>query len=208
MTNMRPGVKITFWSPRFKNKGSVEPPGLLRLTSALAIASIVGVLLYAALTSISGIGSAPAIEAEKAIYIAVLHFALPFGLAYAVSTNHPVSRLLIALYAAILCGATVMGKGVLGTLNTDDTVRSLGSMVFLLVVLYWLYATPKMRYYYALISDQPVPDDLQSRASELSGKKWINPKIRAVLDWVVDHLETVVLLGFIAAVIYAFVSTG
>lgn len=205
---MRPGSKIRFWSPRFTNKPSVEPPGLLRLVSALAITSIVGTLLYAVMVTVSGVGSGPGIESKDAMYVAILHFALPLCVAYTVSSNHPSSRLLIALYVVILCGATVIGEGFLGNLGTDETLRSAASVASLLVVLWWLYGTPKMRYYYALVSDRPVPEDLRSRASELAGRNWIKPKTRAAIDWVADRAETVLILGFIVALIYAYFRTG
>ena len=207
-STMRPGIKVRLWSPRFKNRPSVEPPGLLRLVSALSILSIVGVLLYSVIVAVSGIGSTWGIEPNEALYIAIFHFVLPLCVAYTISSNHPISRLLIAFYGMALCTATVLGKGFLGNLRIDSTIRSLVSAILLLIVLTWLFRSPKMRYYYALVSGQPVPEDLQSRASELEGRNWISPKTRSALDWVADRMETILLLGMIVAVIFAFVSNG
>jgi hypothetical protein len=36
----------------------------------------------------------------------------------------------------------------------------------------------------------------------------LSRKARENLDWVLDHLETIVLLGFVVVVIYAFIGTG
>ena len=47
MSHMRPGMKIRFWTPRVKNRPDVDPPGLLKLVAALAILSVVAVLVYA-----------------------------------------------------------------------------------------------------------------------------------------------------------------
>lgn len=208
MTIMRPGTKIRFWSPRFKNRPSVEPPGLLRLVSALAIGSIVGSLVYAVMVAMSGAGSVNEIASEKAIYIAVLHFVLPFGVVYTVSTNNPMSRLLIGAYCLILSVATFLGKGYLGGLPIESSIR--GALIFLFAsfVLFWLFRSPKMRFYYALISGKPVPNDLATRAYDLEGRTWMNTRVRAGIEWVADRLETLVILGFVAAVIYAYVSTG
>ena len=206
MVLMRPGVKVKMWSPRFTNRPEVEPPGLLKLIGATSIFSVVGMLIYGVAVSISG--STSDSVGVNAAYVVVLHFVLPLCAFYAISTNSPLSRSVIVTYILVLCAATIAGKGFLGELQIDQTYKTLATVVTLVAILAWLFGSPKMRFYYAAISNKPIPEDLVSRASELHGGNWLSPKARENIAWVLDHLETIVLLGFIVIVIYAFVSTG
>lgn len=169
--------------------------------------SIVGTLVYAVVMSTTGNAGSDILGLEAA-YIAVLHFVLPFGVFYSISTNSPGSRVTIAAYFVILFLATIGGKGYLGAIQISETTTIIFATAVLVLVLVWLLHNPKMRYYYAAISNKPIPSDLEPRVSELSGKSWLSPRSRAILEWVAGHLETVVLIGFILAAIYAFVSTG
>ena len=179
---MRPGTKLPSGIKSFKNKPEVEPPGLLKAISILSIVSIVGVLVFAVKLGLSDLSS-PTNYAEEAAYVAVLHFILPFGVAYTVTTNSRFSRHLIALYCLILCTATIAGKGFLGGLTSDFTTRTILSVSGFLIVVSWLFASPKMRYYYLLVSDQPVPPELASRATELANRNRLSPRARAIVEW-------------------------
>lgn len=200
---IRVGTKLKFWRSNYKNKPAVVAPGFLKLVSVLSIFSIVGLLIYAVSLTLVGIGHS-AIEPEKGIYVAFLHFVLPLGVAITVSTNSPLSRLIILVYSLVLYFATLAGKGVLGELEIAYDVKIFVSTFVLVVVVSWLFFSPKMRLYYALVADRPIPDDLQPRVSELVGKTWLSPKVVAAIEWVVDRLETVLLLGAAIAVIALF----
>ena len=204
MTLMRSGIKFRLWSPRFKNKPDVGPPGLLRLVAALSIFSIIGVLVYAIAISITGIRSGP--DPQSAAYVAVLHFLIPLGIAYTVGGNYPLSRLLIAVYVVTLSIATLAGIGFLGELQIDSSRKTIGTVAVLASTILWLFQSPKMRLYYALISGKPVPTDLVDRVDELTENTWLSPRATAAIDWFADNLETVVLLGFIAVTIFALIS--
>jgi hypothetical protein len=78
----------------------------------------------------------------------------------------------------------------------------------LATVVYWLFGSPKMRFYYATIANRPIADELRARADELQGGLSLSPRVRTVVEWIVDRAETAVLLGFIAVVLYAFWGTG
>lgn len=172
----------------------------------MSIISIIGVLVYAIATSITGTRTNP--DAQAAAYVAVLHFLIPLSIAYTISGNHPLSRPLIAVYIVILSVATLAGFGFLGELEIDDSRKTIGTAAVLAATFAWLFRSPKMRFYYALISTKPIPADLRDRAAELAGRTWLSPKKSATIEWVAEHLENVVLLGFIAVVIYALFSTG
>ncbi len=207
MTSMRPGTKIKFWSPKFSNRPDVEPPALLKLTGAVSVFSAVGVLVYAVAMSLV-IGDSVEPLGVAALYVAVLHFVLPICTFYTINVNSPLSRFAIGFYIVILGVATISGKGVLGNLPIPENTRVIASVAVMATVIGWLFASPKMRYYYATISGRPVDDELLARSDELQGGVSLSPKARAILEWIIDRLETAVLLGFIAVVLYAYWSTG
>lgn len=203
MGYMRPGTKVRFWTPRVKNKPSVDPPGMLKIVAALSILSVVGVLVYAAaltITSTSSVG----LKTEVALYIALLHFLLPLGIAYTISTNSPLSRTLITAYSAILYCATLLGKGYLGRLQTDTNVKLVVATGLLVVIVVWLFRSPKMRVYYALISGSALPGDLPRPIEELVGPGPVERWIARVSNAVLPFAEFAIVLLIIAAVIYGF----
>lgn len=204
---MRPGIKVKLLKFGFKYKASVDPPGSLRFVAALSIFSVVGALVYSIFQSTAEI-SISAMATEKSAYVAVLHFVLPFCVFYSISTNSVLSRMLIVIYLLILYFATIGGKGVLGELPLEPETRLVVASAILLLVLAWLFRSPKMRLYYALIADKPVPKDLESRASDLLTRNRLSPKNRARVEWLIDNLETLILLGFIFAVFIALMSTA
>lgn len=202
---MRPGTKVRFWTPRFKNKPDVEPPGLLRLASALSICSVVGFLVYSVAMVVATPGTS--FEPATAAYVVLVHFLLPLGISYSVATNSLLSQYLLLAYIVILSVATMAGWGYFGELRIAAAVRAAVSTSIFLLLFWWLFRNDRMRYYYALIADRPVPDDLRSRSAELAGRNWLSPRTKAVLEWFADNLELAVMLGFIVVVIYAFMST-
>lgn len=205
--HMRPGTIIKFWSPRFENRPDVEPPALLKAVGALSIFSVVGALVYAVARQMA-VGGTSDVVGVEAMYVAVLHFVLPFGVFYTINMNSPLSRPIIALYTIVLCGATVAGKGFLGSLPVDAAIRLYAPLAIAALVLGWLFASPKMRFYYATISGKPLPPALQARAEELQAGPLLGPRSRAVVEWFVDNMETAVLIGFLLLALYAYWSTG
>lgn len=207
MTGMRPGTKVRLWSPKFTNRPDVEPPALLKLAGALSVFSAVGVMVYSVATTLAGPGASESVGGE-ALYIAVLHFVVPVCIFYTINVNSPLSRFAIGLYVVALGLGTIAGRGFLGNLGIPETARALGSVLVMATVCWWLFRSPKMRFYYATIAHRSIPEELTSRADELQGGMNLSPRARAMLEWIVDRTETAVLLGFIAVVLYAFWRTG
>ncbi len=174
---MRPGVKIPFWSHRFKHRSDVDAPPLLRLVGALSLLSVVGTLVYAVFEALSATGFSHGVE-RGMLYIALLHFALPFVVLYTISTNSWLSRPLIALYNLILYGATISGYGVLGAIEMNETLRLVFASGFLLLVFCWLYVSPVMRLYYATLSGRPIPESLEKYEHKLVAGSSLSPKWR------------------------------
>lgn len=202
---VRAGSKIKFWTPGFRNNPDIRPPGLLLLASVLFFLSAVAVPVYAVFSSLIG-PSGSTFPEGQAIYIAVLHFLLPLGIAFSVSVNSTFSRPLMTVYFALLFTATVAGKGLLGQLQPDTVQRVLVSIAVFASLLGWLYLSPKMRAYYLLLKGKPLPESLATVGAELHGNVFSERTTRT-LGWLADHLETIVLLGFIILVFVAFAQT-
>jgi len=205
--HMRPGTIIKFWSPRFENRPDVEPPALLKLVGALSMFSVAGALVYAVARQMA-VGGTAEVVGYEAMYVAILHFVLPFGVFYSINMNSPLSRLIIAVYTIVLSVATILGKGFLGTLPVEDSLKLYAPLGIAALVLGWLFTSPKMRFYYSSISGKPIPPELEARADELRGGPWLGPRGRAILEWFIDHAETAVLMGFLILALYAYWSTG
>lgn len=201
---MRPGVKVKLWSPKFTNRPDAVPPGLLKLVGILSIISVIGFLVFAVGQTLSY--SQLDATAAEATYLVVLHFILPLAAFYTISVNSPLSRWLIVIYAIALSIATVAGKGVLGNLPGNPVYRTEIAIGALAVVLLWVFASPRMRYYYAIISNEPIPADLEARAAELEPKILIGPRTRAAMGWFVDNAASMVMLGFIGLMVFSCVS--
>jgi hypothetical protein len=201
---MRPGTKVRLWSPKFTNQPDVEPPALLKLAGAISVFSAAASLVYAVFSTLNFAGPVGA----EAAYVAVLHFVLPVCIFYTINVNSPLSRFAIGLYVITLGAATVLGKGFLGSLPISQTSRVVAAVAGVALVLLWLSVSPKMRFYYAVIAGRPIPEELRARTDELRGGGNLSPRASTVLEWLVDRMETAVLLGFIAVVFYAWWSTG
>lgn len=167
--------------------------------------SVIGTLVFAVWIGI-GAGDEPSLE--DAIYIAALHFVVPLGVTYTVTTNNPMSRFLILGYFLALYVSIVQGKGFLGNLNWNAELKAIGSTVVLVIVILWLFISPRMRFYFAMISGKPITKDLELQSAKFMDDSKLNPKVRIVVDWFAERLETFVLLGFIAVVLYAYINTG
>ena len=200
----RPGTRIRFWSPGgIRNKPDVEPPILLRLAGVLSLFSVIGVFVYAVAVGIRT-GSVTEIISIDAIYVAVLHFLLPFGVFYMVSINSYFSRPILTIYFTAMYVATLGGIGYLGELPFTSAQKAAVATPLLLIALYWLFGSARMRVFYALLRDRPVPVDLQDRLDEFAGRHWPSERVRQRLEWLADHLETVVLVGLIVGVVFAY----
>ena len=205
---MRPGVKIPFWSHRFKHEGDVDAPALLRLVAVLSMISVVGTLIYGVVQALSATGSSFVGAEREMLYVALLHFVLPFVVLYTISTNSWLSRPFIALYNLILYGATITGHGVLGSIDVSETLRFAIASALLLAVLLWLYASPTMRVYYAVIGGKPIPEGLEHKQERLVAGGSLSQKWRWRMEWLLEHMETLVMVGFIIACMIAFATTG
>ena len=198
----RPATKIRFWTPKTKQSPGVRPPGLLSLFSVLCILSVIGTLVYSVFRTI-GTGYDP--EPPEALIVAVTHFLLPIAIAYSVFTNSHLSRPLILIYSVALALSLFFGFGYIVPVLNVGLLSGIVVFGALVLIVVWLFASPKMRIYYALLRGRPLPQRLAKRAIEHVENPWPGRKATEVLEWITDHLETIVLVGLIATVVLAWI---
>jgi len=173
----------------------------------LCVISIIGTLWYAVSQTLTLFGS-PADSPATDIFVGFLNFALPLLVAYTISANHPSSRILILGYATAVYVWALYTERLSEVLSQGPYISAAIATIAYVFVLIWLFRSPKMRYYFALIKNRPVPADLLEFGDSLAGDSWLSENARNRLNWVADHLETIVLVGFIVVVIIAFSVTG
>ena len=207
MYHMRPGTRIPSGQKSYKNRPEVTPPISLRFFAAFTLFTIIGFLIFAVADHLSMVGGRRFDPAAAALVVG-LHFALPFAILYTVSTNSPLSRPAIALYTAGLCTATAAGAGMLGRVPVSDAVRIGTSVTVAVIVAAWLFGSPRMRLYYALVAHKPVPPELLARADELLEPPQVARRLAAGIDWLAGYMEIAVLIGFIVLAFLAYASTA
>ncbi|MDJ0917835.1 MAG: hypothetical protein QNJ05_08730 [Woeseiaceae bacterium] len=207
MSLMRPGTKIPFWSPKFTNRADVSPPFLLRLVAGIGFFSVAGVLVYGVAHALGHTGSTVT-SLPDGLYIAILHCLLPIGISYSIFANSPLSRPLLAVYVLILGSATALGYGLLGSLTDVAAIRASVVLLAAGTTLFWLFRNSRMRVYFALIAGRPVPPELEEHAERLEATNGFGTKARQTIEWLVESVELLILLGFIVTVFYSFYSTG
>ncbi len=200
---MKPAGKFKLWTGGFINKPSVSPPGTLRIVFLLCIISFVGTLWYSIVEILSVGGSSGASPASDA-FLGFFHLVLPLAIAVSICTNHPSSRILILAYVTTLYVVTLTGDRLPRFVSATTTNDVIITTIAFLGVVVWLYRSRRMRYYYAIIQDHPVPQDLADQADDLSGNAWLSEKLRKRLNWLADNLELIIyaalIFGLVAAV--------
>lgn len=199
----RPETRIRFWTPKFKHAPDVRPPGILILVSVLCILSVIGTLLFATFRTLT-IGFQP--TWAESVIIAAIHFLLPIAIAYTVFTNSHLSRPLVLIYGFALTASLFFGIGYFSPAVEDGAFSRIAILASLAIVVAWLYLSPKMRIYYALLRERPLPSKLAQRAIDYVETPWPGRRASEVLNWISEHLETVVLIGLIVTVLLAWAS--
>mgnify|MGYP003652465809 CR=1 FL=1 len=181
----------------------VTPPLSLRAVLVLCIVSVTGTLLYGVATELSsGAGSGKSIPALLAIV--ACYFLLPMLIAHTIANNRAQSCVLILAYVAALLYALA---GVIESARLDDAGRSVaaaGLVAAPLLVAWWLYGSPRLRLYYALVSGKEIPIDLRARTDALLVPGRLEALFGQVARWLAPWFETaavlLVLMGIIVAI--------
>jgi len=161
----------------------------------VALLSVTGTLLFAVGNQLQMGGPSVSSPTEMG-FIAICYFVLPVLIAHTVSMNWSVSRILIFAYASAVAfqgfqyvarvHATPVYKGAVAT----------GIVLALLIVLWWLFYSRRLRLYYSLISHTGIPEDLDAPPEELA----LPGRIEALLGSVARRIAPWLEQGVIALV--------
>jgi hypothetical protein len=195
--------RFRLWSGQPVNAPMVTPPLSLRAVLVLCIVSVTGTLLYGVATELStGAGSDKSLAALLAIV--ACYFLLPMLIAHTIATNRAQSRVLILAYVAAVIYALA---GVLEAARLDSAGRGVavaGLVAAPLLIAWWLYRSPRLRLYYALVAGKEVPDDLRSSTATLlvPGRleAMFGQAARRLAPWFETAAVLLVLLGIIVAI--------
>lgn len=195
---MKPAGKLKLWTGGYVNRPGVEPPVALRVVLFCLLLLSLFTLVYGAIAAM-GFGEQSGTVLNNAGLVA-LFFLLPFVIAYLISTNHPLSRPLLVVF---LLGVNIVLM--LPALSGDKSMGrpiNLAVLVLSIGLLYWLYATPRARVYYALIRGRPVPDDLAHLVDQLVSPTATEKLARRVWAFF-DPLSPIFLIVFALLIVYA-----
>lgn len=164
--------------------------------------------MFYAVIRVVTVGGSPDNDAIPLALMAFTYFVAPLTIAYAINVNLPSSRYLIVGFVVLLM-LQFLNDWMFPRLSPSPAVTEvIATSLALIVIIYWLFQSKKMRYYYAAISDQPIPEDLVGSETGLLGDSWISDEMRLRLDWIISYLEVLVILGFIFIAIYAVATTS
>jgi len=180
---------------------------LLKIVFAASIVSVVATLWFAISNSLT-VGGTPTISPEITILLGFLHLLLPLTIAIAINTNQSSSRILIIGYAVILYIVSVYESQMPRPIILESTTEIFVGFVCVMVVFFWLFFGRKTRFYYAQIQGKPIPEELRAMSQDLAGDSWLTQKMRRRLNWIGDHLETVVIVILLIAIVAAVNLTG
>lgn len=202
-----PAGNFRLWTGQSVNAPFVTPPVSLRLVMVLSIISVVATLVLGVLTQLGHTGGWAISDIGQA-FVAAVYFVLPVLIAVAISTNRVSSRPLILIYSLAVTWQLIARLDRI--IESPDTR---GAALFaitlaLIGITWWLYRSPRLRVYYALISDRPMPDDLAADVERLTSPGRFESAFGRAGQFIAPYLEVIVVVLVIATVLIAFGMTG
>ncbi len=199
--------KVQLWTGESYNRPDVVPPMALRAIAILCVISVTGVLVYGIVGQLSML-SRPELSILQAIVFIGFHAVIPLGAAYAVSSNRRVSRPLIVIYCLYIGYRAI--EQVLELRVTADTRLAMivAICLLLLTIGFWLYRSPRMRYYYSVVSDRAIPDDLVGQKDVLSRPGPFQKRIVHFASRIAPLLEWAVPILIITLIVFAIAQIG
>lgn len=179
------------------NQPDVPPPLGLAVAAALCILPLVALLVLGIAQLLSQHADSM-YSAKESLILAVVAGVLPMLTIHSITTNRSMSRWLLL---SLVCGLLLLS---LRWIDLFNTAPSFGLAAFLLLAIgWWLFRSPRMRVYYALISGNEIPQDL----SHIELRTRTEEAIVSWLGDLVPYLEGLVVLLVIAAVVYGIINT-
>ena len=197
-----PAGKFNLWIGQPVHAPHVNPPFSLRAFSFLCILVIAGLLVFTVFEQLQpGTSSA---APGLMIATAVVYFVLPIAIILAVWTNRGASRPLIVLFLAAVTMHAVIATA--GVPEISSYIRMLAAAE-ILIVAGWLFISLKLRVYFAIVNDKPLPTDLPRPVEEILAPGNLERWFQRTSDTVAPFLELLVTFLILSAVIVAYLRT-
>lgn len=162
------GGKFRLWVGQPVNAAVVTPPASLRAAVVIAVVGVAGTLMFAVANQLT-MGGMYVSSPEGMAFVALCFFVLPVLIAHTISMNWPVSRILVFVYAAAIAHQGFLYLDRMRISTEYKGALAAGIVLCLLLVLWWLFFSRRIRVYYALISNTDVPDDLDASPDVVTG---------------------------------------
>ena len=198
---MRPSGSLKLWTGGFINRPGLGPPGYLRFILLLCMASLVYTLFYAVFVTLGNVGN-PYDSAIQMVSEALILFVSPFLILYTISTNNPLSKVLLLAHLGVTSTSLVYFEYAFADSVTDPLL--IGFVLYMLNTVAWLLFSPRSRVYYALIGNSPVPAELEHLVDEYAVPGPFELWIRRVWAFLEPYTPLVIILMSILFVFAGF----
>lgn len=195
-----PAGKLRLWAGQPVNAPFVTPPLSLRVALVMCILSVTGTLIYGVAVQLRTSTNVAVVEL---VYVTVLHFLLPLLIAWSIAVNRQFSRPLLAIYTLLVTFEAFFWIRAQSWPQQNQTYAWLGLATAVLLVFVWLYATLRMRIYYALISGRALPDGLPRSAEEILQPGRFEKMFGRLSQFVAPYFEFLAVLIVILALVLA-----
>ncbi|MDX1515986.1 MAG: hypothetical protein R3288_04055 [Woeseiaceae bacterium] len=203
----RPSVKIPLRTVQPVNAPFVTPPLALRGLAILCLASVPGFLVFAVAQKLT-VGFSGGATAWDLVVTSVSFFVLPVAVAYTISVNRPISRLLIAGYAGLMSYHAIAWASEQGWARDEGWLIGATVLSACFMFLFWLFRSNKNRVYFALISGRALPGDIDNAGDELLVASKLEVGLDRLSEALAPYAEFVLVLVVLAAVVLGWVSMG
>ncbi len=173
----------------FLRKRGVEftTPLSIRLFVLVCATSVAGVLVQAVKTQLSYIQDQSFLELALD---GLGFFCLPILIAVTISNESVHSRKLIACFSAFLAYKIFIWLSVTGNLFS----AALPGIIIIAGSLWWLFNSKKIRIYYALLANKPLPNHLENNIETIMSPSSLEKKIIKRKTGTSPHLDSLVML--------------
>jgi len=178
-------------------------PLTLRLTVIVCIVYATATVVLAALENLRPGGSRD-YSITAMLVISTLHFLVPLLISTSIVTDRPVSRPLLVVFSAAITYRVLETYGFnLG--NSDQHLVSIATMSLLfLLVIWWLYRSKRVVFYFLTISGAPIPKKLLECRGTLGRPTQFERKMSIVASYMMNYVEYVAVAITLAMAILVF----
>ena len=178
-------------------------PLTLRLTVIVCIFYATSTVVLAALENLRPGGSRD-FSITAMLVISIMHFLVPLLISTSIVTDRPVSRPLLVLFSAAITYRVLDGYGIsLG--NIDRHIATVTTMFsFFLCVIWWLYASQRVAFYFSTISGASIPQELLEQRESLGRPTQLEKKMSVAASYMVSYLEYIAVAITLAMAILVF----